>query len=225
MVHKAKPKTGMELKFAELKQKIDEHHETYGDEDTVEADYRRTLAELEESFDAASISVYEAIGAPKIGHDARATTWWREHVYGPTTERAKEIAEKYAHIDAARSAATQHDVEWARKWLDKSENAHLQEARGRYVPDLATDTGGNASITGMIAGPLDFRGKIMRFIEGIPDSLVSEAWEDHSAIECVDYANRLEPYLKDAKPREDLQAAIDWLRFWGSRGFGYWAWY
>jgi len=45
----------------------------------------------------------------------------------------------------------------------------------------------------------------------------------------VDYARRLTevlPTIPDGpEGRERLQSAIDWLNFWGSRGFGYFAWY
>jgi len=84
-------------------------------------------------------------------------------------------------------------------------------------------------VTGMVmVTSLDFRGKMMRYVEGLDEDLVNEAWEDHTADECVDYANRLEEAKKDIRGGDNLrtlESAIKWLRFWGNRGFGYWAWY
>ena len=76
---------------------------------------------------------------------------------------------------------------------------------------------------------IDFRGKMMRYVTDLDEELVNEAWEDHTAEECVDYATRLEavlPTIPDGpEGKEPLQGAIKWLSFWGSRGFGYFAWY
>ncbi len=81
----------------------------------------------------------------------------------------------------------------------------------------------------------------------ISEELRNEAFDDHSADACLDYADRLEDSLHeyqaehpdwetrkerteygtvDAKDdAEVLDAAVKWLRFWGENGFGYSGWY
>jgi hypothetical protein len=95
------------------------------------------------------------------------------------------------------------------------------------VVELAREKGGVAAVGGMLTGALDFRGKVVgRSEEIIGDALAEEAYEDHSAEECLSYAKRLEEALGDRQDDDVkyLREAISWLRFWGERGFGYWAW-
>jgi len=172
--------------------------------------------ELVKEFEEISISCYEAVGAPKIGEDERATAWFKEHNYEP------------AHADA-KSGKLDHRDDAKEFWLQPFEKC-LEKHMGQYVMELAEQQGGEAAVTGMVmVTSIDFRGKMMRYVTGLDSELVDEAWPNHTAEECVDYAKRLEaelPNIPEGPEGQDLlQGAIDWLNFWGSRGFGYWAWY
>jgi len=171
--------------------------------------------QLEKEFEEISISCYEAVGAPKIGEDDRATAWFKEHNYEPAHADAK--AGKLDHRDDAKEF-----------WLQSFEKC-LEKHVGQHVMELAEQQGGEAAVSGIAVQSIDFRGKMMRFVTGLDEELVNEAWEDHTAEECVDYAKRLTevlPTIPDGpEGKELLQGAIDWLNFWGSRGFGYFAWY
>lgn len=169
--------------------------------------------DLEEELEEISISVYEVVGAPQVGHDERANEWFRKNCYEPALEDLKK----------GRLSADQ-EAFWARPY-----DEILEEHKGKYVMELARDQGGEAPVSGIAVQSVDFRGKVLRFIEGISPELVDESYEDHTAEECLDYASRLEeelPNVPDGREgKELLQAAIKWLRFWGEKGFGYWAWY
>ncbi len=117
----------------------------------------------------------------------------------------------------------------------------LKDNYGKYVPSLAKEKGGLAKYTGMLAGDCDFRGKCVGrsdVLGKVDPGLSGEAYEDHSADECVDYAERIEQAISRYKNKfrdwesdeeakgdiEALHSAVEWLRFWGERGFGYYAW-
>ncbi len=81
----------------------------------------------------------------------------------------------------------------------------------------------------------DFRGRKVSDSELINEELTEEAYEDHDAYKCIEYASRLEQNLSEYKYEElneeqkddydDIIQAIKWLRFWGKHGHGYYAWY
>lgn len=200
---KTKPKEGFEDRFKVVTEMLSQ----------MRQDEAIASPQLEAELKEISVSCYEAVGAPQVGHDERANEWFREKCYDP------------AHKDAV--AGKMHHEEQARYWGRSFEEC-LEDNKGRYVMELAQQEGGIASVSGMVmVTNIDFRGKILRFCEGLPEELINEAYEDHEAEESLHYANRLEiamPKVKE-KHREDLQGAINWLRFWGERGFGWWAWY
>ena len=222
MVNKRKPKLGLDERFKQVESLMGE-----ADEDSNE--FTRLAKELEE----VSVSAFEVIGCPRVGIDEEATTWWDENVYAPSIEKAKKIRAESPYAGPPESEWREHqratDKEYAKYWLDDSTRADcLEKAKGRYVTNLAKVSKGKASVSGIMCSDLDFRGKMMRYVEGLDDDLVNEAWEDHTADECVDYANRLEEAKKDIRGGDNLrtlESAIKWLRFWGNRGFGYSAWY
>ena len=200
--HKARP--GFEDRYATVTQRL--------------ADMRNDGAEspdLEEELKKISISCYETVGAPRVGIDEEATEWYRKNNYEPA--QADAISGKLDGRPEAKEF-----------WLRPFEEC-LEDHKGQYVMELAREKGGEAAVSGIAVQSIDFRGKMMRYVEGLEEGLVNEAWENHTAEECVDYAKRLAgvlPTIPDGpEGKELLQGAIDWLNFWGSRGFGYWAWY
>lgn len=193
------------------------HEERYKTVTRMLADMRNEGAEsplLEKELKEISISCYEAVGAPRVGIDDNATEWYRKNNYEP------------AHADAV--AGKVRNEEQRAFWLQDFEKC-LEEHKGQYVMELAEQKGGEAAVSGIAVQSVDFRGKIMRFVDGLDSGLVEEAWTDHTAEECVDYARRLEEQLPNVadgpEGKELLQGAIDWLKFWGEKGYGYWAWY
>lgn len=203
-LERAKPKPGSERRFAELNLLFSkmEDQEPGGE-----------LAELEEELKSITISCYEAAGAPRVGIDDRATEWFREKNYVP------------AHADAL--AGQIPNPKAAEFWKQSFEEC-LKEVKGQYVMELADQEGGIASVSGMVmVTNIDFRGKVLRFCDGLDEELVNESYQDHTGEECLAYAKRLEEDLPNVgeEHKELVQGAINWLRFWGERGFGYHAWY
>lgn len=203
VLHKHKARPGFEERYATVTRMLDQMRE----QDEAES------PQLEEEMKKVSVSPYEVVGAPQVGIDEEATEWFRKNNYEP------------ARADA--EAGKGHD-EFREFWKQDFETC-LEKFKGRYVMELARDKGGEASVTGIAVSSVDFRGKVLRFIDGLDEGLVNESYEDHTAEECLDYAKRLEeqmPNVPDGpEGKELLQGAIAWLRFWGERGFGYWAWY
>ena len=79
----------------------------------------------------------------------------------------------------------------------------------------------------------DFRGEYVGQSDILAESLKEEAYDNHNAEQCIEYACKLEVYLEsitelDEEEQEDYDCilkAIKWLKFWGSNGHGYYAWY
>lgn len=210
VLDKTKPREGSETRFAEIELALTKIRESAK---TQEA-YEELTEDLREELDGISMSAFEAVGAPRIGHDKRADEWFREHNYDP------------AHKDALEGKLD-HSPERKEFWLRSFEEC-LKEHKGQYILEAAELEGGVAEVTGIAVGSADFRGKILRFCEGLPGELVNESYENHTGEECVDYADRLEEALGEVPSEEDkklVRSAAGWLRFWGSKGFGYYAWY
>lgn len=202
---KSKAKPGFEERYATVTRMLADMRKDH------QAESPRLEAELKEI----SISCYEAVGAPRVGIDDNATEWYRKNNYEPAHADAK--AGKLDHNPATRDF-----------WLQELDEC-IKEHKGQYVMELAEQKGGEAAVTGIAVQSVDFRGKVLRYIEGLDSSLVDESYEDHTAEECLAYAKKLEAELPSVKEGDNdrglLQDAINWLRFWGERGFGYWAWY
>lgn len=213
MLNKEKARPGSEARFDELTAmmaRMREENLEPGPE--TQAEYERV-----------SITCFEVVGAPRVGIDAEATEFFRENVYEP------------ARADALRGEGNEKFRDF---WLRSFEEC-LADHRGRYVMELAREKGGIATVQGMLTRAVDFRGKIVgRSGEIVGEALAEEAYESHTAEECLAYAKKLEEALEswredaedigDPKERDgivkNLQDAVAWLRFWGERGFGFWAW-
>jgi hypothetical protein len=201
ILNKTKARPGSESRFAELSVMVERMKEEGADPGPT------TEAELE----AVSMSCFEVLGTPRVGIDEEATEFFRTEVYEP------------ARADAEKGEG---NSEFQAYWMRPYEKV-LEENRGKWVVELAKEKGGVATVGGMLTGALDFRGKVVGRSEAIiGDALASEAYEDHSAEQCLSYAKRLEEALGERQDEDVkyLRDAISWLRFWGERGFGYWAW-
>lgn len=201
MVNKQKPKPGHEAQF----QMLCESYEAAQDEKAKEA--------LAEDLEKISISVYEAIGAPRIGYDEAATAWFK---------RIYDENHKATFDNLTNKVFWDH---WSRPF-----DAVLEDHKGEYVVELAEDRGGVAKYSGMFCSSLDFRGKAVAYIENLNQDLYEEAYIDHQdPKDALAYADDLEDELEtkmfDESDEEVLESAIAWLRFWGSRGFGFSVWY
>ena len=200
LVHRRRPVKGSEARFGEVEQLL---REIGG------GDARSPV--LEEEFDRISEDLFDVIGAPEVGKDPEADEWFRKQCYEP------------AHADAM-SGEMRGGPERIAFWKQDFEKC-LEKHKGQRVAELAKEQGGIASVTGMLASNLDFRGKMLSFLKGLDEDLVEESYEDHSAEQCLDYARRLEKQLSNVEDGEVLESAIAWLCFWGGRGFGYRAWF
>ena len=221
MVDKRKPKPGFEKEF----ETVSKQYNDAADEESEEKANKR----LEEISDSA----YAVIGSPRVGIDAEATQWFKEKIYEPNYERAKD--EQTREIKS-ENTWDRRNTEFIAHWLRPFEEV-LKDSTGNWVPDLAKSREGHATITGMMTSPIDFRGKVIGRLDWLSADAQNEAYEDHSAEQSVQYADKLEEelneYLKshpNAIKDEDSDAryvrdAIEWLRFWGKNGFGFHAWY
>ena len=76
-----------------------------------------------------------------------------------------------------------------------------------------------------------FRGKMFVYV-GLPKDVVDSAYCNMSPTEALTYADELEVFVDNNHPFDEGQdgrrvvvSAIGFLRFWGSRGHGIFAWY
>ena len=69
----------------------------------------------------------------------------------------------------------------------------------------------------------------------LPELLKEEAYSNHNAEQCIEYAYKLEVFVESINKKdldddelEDydyINKGIKWLKFWGNNGHGYGAWY
>lgn len=81
----------------------------------------------------------------------------------------------------------------------------------------------------------DYRGKIIGGSEILNEELKEEAYNHHSAEQCIEYACKLECFLETLNKNELDEDELDeynyiikgikWLKFWGNNGHGYYAWF
>ncbi len=210
MLHGSKPKPGYEKQFHRINDKLAALETDAGLADDKKKQFR---SDLELALKSVSISPYEVVGAPRVGIDADATEWFRKQVYEPVQLRLSQ------------ESNPRFIAYWRRPFSEI-----VEDERGKYVVELAKEREGVAAITGMLCSSLDFRGKVVALSAMLPEELKNEAYDDHSGDECLDYADRIEAALREVSEEHveevaDVTAAVKWLRYWGSRGFGYGAWY
>ena len=145
------------------------------------------------------VSPGEVIGAPRVGIDEVADAWVR---------------------DEWDSAVNQMGLADAEEWI--------KENHGKHIHHLVEECPGLGKITGMLAGPTSFRGKVIGYLAGLPGDLQDRAYKDMSPEELVKYGNELRACVELIEHKDDIQTLLDaasWCVFWGSNGFGMYAWY
>lgn len=233
MLSESKPKDGCAAEYARLKTKLEALND---DEKLTEKQHNAIRSDLRAALGRVSINAYEVVEAPRVGIDAEATEWFKKNVFKPMQLRI--ATEKLKAAPDARFIA-----HWDRPFAEI-----LKEQTGKWVAELAKKPEGIASITGMMCSALDFRGKAVATSTVISEELRNEAFDDHNADACVDFADRLEAsldeyqaehadwqtrkerdeYGSDVDVKDDvevLESAVKWLRFWGENGFGYSGWF
>ncbi len=203
-----RPKAGCEREFERLVARIDE------DWDSPAADERaRRLREL-------SVDVGEELGVPRIGFDAAADEYLREHL------RRKGQADQY------EQKREEHRGSFVFQLIEPCDGIPKEYA------------------SAFTSSPLDFRGEYLRSVEDvIGEDLLERAWHTMNASEVLAYADALEAKLRPWAQRvgcSDLDAlaassrreltedgakahvlvhVIRYCRFWGSRGHGIEVWF
>jgi hypothetical protein len=119
------------------------------------------------------------------------------------------------------------------KSLDSKESLqHIESVilnyHGKYIENLVPLDNKDAIAEYSLPGEscLYFNGTTIGNNYSIPYILKDEAFQDHSAIEMIEYSNKLVEFLYENQEvdfvnSQILHAAIKWLRFWGSRGFSF----
>ena len=225
MLHGSKPKPGCEPQYRRINDKLNALN---ADASLTDDKKKKLRTDLEAALEQVAITPFEVIGAPRVGIDADATEWFRTKLFEPMQKRVAEEKLRPAP-DATKPEWNDRNDALIAFW-DRPFEVVLEEHRGKYVVELAKERDGIAAITGMLCSSLDFRGKAVALAEALPEELRNEAYDDHDAEECVDYADRLEAAVAAVSDEHldeliDIRAAVKWLRYWGSRGFGYSAWY
>lgn len=244
MLHAQRPKTGCTPEYLRIKDKL---NALAGDENVTDEQRKTLQKDLKSALEQVSVSPFTVIGAPQVGIDAEATAWLRKEVYEPVQVRVAEEMGKTAPRDPAKPQWNDRNDAFIAYWSRPFDQV-LQDEHGKYVVELAKEPDGVAAITGMLCSSLDFRGKAVALSVVVDEDLRNEAFDDHDANACLDYAERLVASLHaykeehpdwqtrnesndwggTASPKDDasdIEAAVNWLRYWGQRGFGYSAWY
>jgi len=120
------------------------------------------------------------------------------------------------------------DTDYAKHWLRPSDEI-IKDHAGDFLVDLIPEkhSAGVASVNGMMTSPIDFRGKVIARMEGLPENLKEDAFADMDPDAMWIYADAIEEHVENV-PEEDqpyLKDAIRWLRFWSDKGHGINAWY
>jgi hypothetical protein len=211
------PKKGCETEYLRLKKKLAALSQ---DNKLTEPQRELFKQELEAEFEKVALSPFEVIGAPRVGVDEKATEWFRKNVFQDAQLR---VGQEKALPKSRRNQRFLDN--WDRPFDDI-----LRANTGKYVAELAPAQEGVSSIRGMLCSPVDFRGAVVGSSECLPQELQNRAYQDHRPGEALEYAEQLAAALTNVSGEHvhevlDLRSAVRWLRFWGSRGFGFSAWY
>ncbi len=107
----------------------------------------------------------------------------------------------------------------------------IQKRYGEELYYLTQEKDSLPKYSSPAAGFYDFNGGILTTIPEIPLQLLVESKHNHSAAQSLEYADKLESFLKeytlkygDQEPCDILHSTIVWLRFWGNKGHGFEIW-
>ena len=236
-----KCKEGWEDEIEEYEDKIREleRMEANGKITELPSSIQKRIDELRKKMKPLLTSPYDILDCPKVGISPEATAFFIKHVFEPNNRKAKEDEARGlfpAPKGSNAIAATLHkqQMEFIDYWT-RPLSAVLADEKGKLVPELAKNKEGIALVSGIACGPIDFRGKVIGCAEDyLGVAIANEAYENHTAEQCLDYADRLEAAIDDAvatgvdleeEGEEVYRSAVDWLRFWGGEGFGFNPWY
>jgi hypothetical protein len=133
----------------------------------------------EERLKAASITPMETIEAPRVGIDDEATTYLLQQA----EKCRQEIREAE---EAGKPIANEGYVKhWSQTGVELVAQHH-----GQYVVDL-TDYR-LSTLTGIVAGGVSFRGKVVSYSPLLDDELKEEAYSDMEPAEMIRYAGRIQ---------------------------------
>lgn len=149
-----------------------------------------------------SISPYESLTIPRIGIDEIATNNLKERILK---------RHPYTPINKLQE--------------------ELQRRHGEELYYLTQEKDALPKYSSPEAGFYDFNGGVLTTIPEIPIHILLESKHNHSQQQSLEYADKLEAFLKeytlkygDPEPCDILQSAVTWLRFWGNKGHGFEIW-
>lgn len=182
------------------------------------------------------VDAADAAGAPRIGRDEAANAWVRENF----VDLANQECMKQVTIGADGTMTSVGGDP------STSPDQYIARHAGVAVADLATERDARPAWIGSPgAGAFAFRGKALLDL-GLDAALEERCFSSMSAAEAAALAddlarahiapasgtkNVLKDGVVDAVPVHDDElhatrdAAVRWLRFWSSRGFGVFAWF
>ena len=199
-----KPAIGKESLYTELKDKYKQIELQIIKNEAEELEQSNSLDKINKLLEEIVISPYETISCPKTSDSEETKKYFLDLIYPYLKKEGKTFEEIY----------------------ESNKNNYIVELSPCFN-DLPTGT------ACVLASKLDFRGQIIGRSDLIDDDLREEAYEPHSPIEMLDYANRLEICIKsfdksqidEESELEDISDSIKWLRFWGTKSHGFGVWF
>lgn len=199
-----------------------------------------------ENDDGTTTSPAETAGAMKLDRDNPESVKVFREVYdshcknalaqvGKPDDELEDLIDKLQTLSDLQvfpiDGGSAYQKHWLRRFEDVLKDTLAEgEREGRPVFLLDTipeDCPARAKASGIAVSPMDFRGKIIGYMEGLPDDLKRQAYEEMEPTQAIAFAKKLmehRVYVSD-EDKPWLDAAVTWLLFWGERGHGIHAWY
>ena len=206
---KSKPKPGAQnhIQCQELKEKIIELHESLEDYERNSQSASQlieVITELKEQLHRISVHPTVTAKCKIIGVDPEANEY--------AINKFKKMNYNESQIEKA-----------------------LEKCFGQPVQHLCENHDALAGYSGMAVSDFDFRGQALLDCPYFDFELRNEAFKDHNAMELLKYADKIEKAFNnykelfdgvtEAEEAEVTKAALTWMRYWGSNGHGFEAWY
>lgn len=199
-----------------------------------------------ENADGTTTSPAATAGALALARDNPASVnafreVWDSHCknalaqFAKTKDDVDDLLGKLASVPGFTVEQIEGGSDYQKHWLRSFETVlaeRLAEIEESGVPVYLTDTipadsPSLAKVSGMAVSALDFRGKAIGYMDGLPSEVRGRAYNDMEPETARRYADELVAYQdkvsKDDRPL--LDAAVAWLRFWSEHGHGIHAWY